>query len=247
MISFIKRRVWRVISKFRTRIYREELGKLCRREYERQVFSRFNERPVEFGFVFQKLSEIYPRTILDVGTGATALPHLMRNCGFEVTAIDNVCDYWTDKMINRHYHVIDDDITATRLTQKFDFVTCVSVLEHIKDHNNAVKSMFSLLNPGGYLILTFPYNEGKYCENVYKLPNASYGQNAAYVGQAYSRANIDYWLEQNNGRIVEQEYRRYWDGEYWTEGEQVIPPKEVSSDDKHQHSCLLIQKCVPPA
>ena len=59
---------------------------VCKREFESQSFKRFNERPVEFGFVFRKLSELYPRTILDVGTGTTALPHVMRNCGFLVTA-----------------------------------------------------------------------------------------------------------------------------------------------------------------
>jgi len=101
---------------------------VCRREFESQAFTRLNERPIEFGFVFRKLGEIYPRTILDVGTGTTALPHLMRNCGFLVTAIDNVHDYWSSGMINRHYHVIDDDITATRLTDTFDLITCISVL-----------------------------------------------------------------------------------------------------------------------
>ena len=85
---------------------------ICRREFESQIFSRFNERPIEFSFVFRKLGEIYPKTILDVGTGTTALPHLMRNCGYLVTATDNVRDYWSSGMLNRHYHVIDDDKSA---------------------------------------------------------------------------------------------------------------------------------------
>jgi len=46
---------------------------ICRQEFESQAFTRFYERPIEFGFVFRKLVEIYPRTILDVGTGQ---PHL---------------------------------------------------------------------------------------------------------------------------------------------------------------------------
>ena len=247
MISHVKKKVAGVIQRFRKRIYRAELAKVCSKEFQQQAFSRFNERPVEFGFVFRKLSQIYPKTILDVGTGTTALPHLMRNCGFEVTATDNVCDYWTSEMINRHYHIIDDDITSTKLDKRFDLITCISVLEHIKDSDSAVRGMFSLLKPGGYLILTFPYNEQCYCENVYELPNASYGQNAPYVGQAYSRENLNRWLKQDNGKIIEQEYRRYWDGEYWTEGQQIIPPEKVSSGEKHQHSCLLIQKSSSPA
>jgi 2-polyprenyl-3-methyl-5-hydroxy-6-metoxy-1,4-benzoquinol methylase len=245
MIRYIKKKLLGVVHYYRTRIYRAELAKVCRIEFQHQAFSRFNERPVEFGFVFRKLAEIYPRTILDIGTGTTALPHLMRNCGFEVTATDNVRDYWTGEMVNRHFHIINDDITSTKLKKKFDLITCISVLEQIKDSDSAIRGMFSLLEPGGYLILTFPYNENRYCENVYKLPNSSYGKNATYVGQAYSRENLNHWLEQNGGKIIEQEFRQFWEGEFWTEGKQIIPPEVVSSGVSHHHSCLLIQKCSP--
>lgn len=110
---------------------------ICRQEFESQSFKRFNERPIEFSFVFRKLGEIYPRTILDVGTGTTALPHLMRNCGCLVTAIDNIRDYWSSGMLNRHYHVIDDNITKTRLSSTFNLITCISVLEHIQKPESA--------------------------------------------------------------------------------------------------------------
>lgn len=142
---------------------------ICKQEFDSQHFKRFNERPIEFGFVFRKLGEIYPRMILDVGSGKTALPHLMRNCGFLVTAIDNVRDYWPSGMINRHYHIIDDDITDTHLSDTFDLITCISVMEHIHNFDDAIRNMFSLLKPKGYLLMTFPYNEENYVKNVYKL------------------------------------------------------------------------------
>jgi len=132
---------------------------LAKREYRTQQFVAVNERPVELRMVFAYLARACPRTVLDVGTGATALPHLMRNCGFLVTAIDNIRDFWPRGMVNRHYHVINDDITHTRLTQTYDFITCISVLEHIADHGAAMRSMLSLLNPGGHLIVTFPYHD----------------------------------------------------------------------------------------
>ena len=139
---------------------------ICKREFQAQAFSRYNERPIEFGFVFKILGEIYPRTILDVGTGTTALPQLMRNCGFLVTATDNVHDYWPTGMSNRHYHVIDDDITNTRLSETFDLITCVSVLEHIQEPDDAMRNMFSLVKTNGHLIITCPYNEKSYEKNV---------------------------------------------------------------------------------
>lgn len=215
---------------------------LCKREFKQQSCPRFNERSVEFAFVFRHLAQIYPRKVLDVGTGTTALPHLMRSCGFLVTAIDNVKDYWSSSMINRHYYVIDDDITNSRLHGTFDFITCVSVLEHIEKSDLAVRNMLKLLNPHGYLILTFPYTENSYVRNVYDLPGSTYGQDAPYICQSYSRRELTKWIQDNNGKIIDQEFWRFWDGDYWTVGNQGIPPCKVTAKEKHQISCILIQK-----
>lgn len=215
---------------------------ICRREFKSQAFCRFNERPIEFSFVFRKLGEIYPHSILDVGTGTTSLPHLMRNCGCMVTATDNVHDYWPSGMFNRHYHVIDDDITATRLSSTFDLITCISVLEHIKKPDDAIRNIFTLLKPKGHLILTFPYNERSYVKNVYELPGSTYGRGAPYITQSYSRNEVNRWIEGNNALIVDQEYWQFWEGDHWTVGEQIIPPNRVKCDDKHQLTCILIQK-----
>jgi len=215
---------------------------IARHEFESQTFARFNERPVEYGFVFRKLGEVYPRTVLDVGTGASALPQLIRSCGCLVTATDNVRDYWPAGMSNRHYHVMDDDITATRLSNKFDLITCISVLEHIQTPDDAVRNMLSLLNPAGHLILTFPYNERSYVGNVYELPGSSYGQGSSFITQSFSRSELKRWFEENPGTIVDQEYWRFWTGDHWTVGDPVIPPERVTSADEHQLTCILIQK-----
>jgi 2-polyprenyl-3-methyl-5-hydroxy-6-metoxy-1,4-benzoquinol methylase len=234
MLKFAKQGIKNLLSFYPKQI--------CKQEYESQTFLRFNERPIEFGFVFKKLGEIYPRTILDVGTGTTALPHVMFNCGCLVTATDNVRDYWTSGMLNRHYHIIDDDITETHLSTTFDFITCISVLEHIQSPNNALRNMFSLLNPNGHLVLTFPYNERSYVRNVYELPGSSYGKGAPYITQSYSREKVERWLCENNGAILDQEYWQFWEGDHWTVGKQVIPPRKVTADDKHQLTCMLIRK-----
>lgn len=215
---------------------------ICRREFKSQDFTRFNERPIEFGFVFRKIGEIYPSTILDIGTGTTALPHLMRNCGCLVTATDNVTDYWPLGMSNRHYHIIDDDITSTHLTGPFDLITCISVLEHIKQPDRAVRNMFSLLKSLGYLILTFPYSEASYVQNVYELDGSSYGKGSPFITQSYSRFELMKWIKENNARIIDQEYYQFWEGDHWTVGDQIIPPKCVTSDLKHQLTCILVQK-----
>lgn len=215
---------------------------LCKREYESQLFMGINERPVEFQFVFKHLTKQCPRTVLDIGTGTTALPHLMRNCGYLVTATDNIQDYWPAGMINRHYHVIQDDITRTKLRSQFDFITCVSVLEHIKDHRAAVKSMFSLIRPGGHVVISCPYNERQYVRHVYDLPDSSVTTKYPFITQAFSRNEINAWLQDNDGKLVEQEYWQFFAGEYWTCGERICPPVAVQKGQTHQISCILIQK-----
>jgi SAM-dependent methyltransferase len=215
---------------------------IIKREFERQSFTKFNERPVELAFLFRKLCEVYPMKILDVGTGTTALPHMMRNCGALVSASDNIKDYWPSGIFNRHYHIINDDITRSAIKEKFDFITCISVLEHIENSDAAVSNMFNLLNPNGHLILTFPYNEERYVRNVYELPGSTYGIQNSYIAQAYSRSEINRWLSERNLIIRDQEYYQFWDGEYWTVGKQIIPPKKVEKTDCHQITCIHFQR-----
>jgi hypothetical protein len=101
--------------------------------------------------------------------------------------------------------------------------------------------MFKLLNPGGHLLMSFPYTERSYVRNVYELPGSSYGKGRPYITQSYSHQNVDRWLAESNGMIQEQELWQCWEGEHWTVGKQVIPPRRVSSSDTHQLTCLHLR------
>jgi len=215
---------------------------LCAREYKRQIYTGTNERPIEVSFLFRELVELWPKKILDVGTGMTALPHLMRNCGFLVTATDNIRDYWPAGMINRHYHVINDDITKTVISETFDAVTCISVLEHISAHAKAMKSMYKLLKPGGRLILTCPYNETRYVPNVYKLLESSVREDYPFVTQAFSRRELDGWLSDSPFKLLKQEYWQFFEGEFWTCGARLPKPVQVGGDSRHQLCCMVLSK-----
>lgn len=215
----------------------------CRREFELQQAHPLNERAVEYRFVFAQLARYCPATVLDVGTGATALPQLLRTCGCQVTAIDNIRDYWRGGMVNRHYHVLDQDITQPTLTGTFQLITCVSVLEHVTDHGAAFRHMSALLAPGGHLIVTCPFNAAQYCPNVYALPESSVGAGRhPFVTQAYSQQEVAGWLATTRLALVAQEYWRCFTGPYWTTGEQLKPFQQVRADEPHQHSCLLFEK-----
>jgi 2-polyprenyl-3-methyl-5-hydroxy-6-metoxy-1,4-benzoquinol methylase len=219
--------------------------RVCAREYRRQSDTGTNERPLEYAFLFRELAAFWPKTVLDVGTGMTALPHLLRTCGFLVTATDNVRDYWPGGMVNRHYHVIDDDITDTKLHGTFDVVTCISVLEHIPAHGRAMQSMQRLLRPGGRLVLTCPYNEARYVPNVYQLPESSVRTAYPFATQAFSRKEVEGWMAQAPWELLAQEYWQFFEGEYWTCGARLPKPTQVSRDARHQLSFMVFAKPSP--
>lgn len=211
--------------------------------HRRRKFVGFNERSIEFGFVFNQLAAILPETILDVGTGKTALPSLMANTGSLVTAVDNVKDFWPTGMINRHFYVQHDDITNTKISEHFDLVTCVSVLEHIEKYDLAVENMVSLLNDGGHLIITSPHSNFKYCQNVYDESDSSaYNRDFPFVCQSFSNPIIDSWLEKYDLEIVSEQYWKLWTGKFWTTGERIMPAVLTDRDSDHQLMCILFRK-----
>jgi len=223
------------------RVGREYCMAVCKSEFEAQQYKRTNERPIELRFTFECITDTCPKTVLDVGTGTSPLPALIRYSGITTSAVDNIEDYWTTGMFNRHFHVRNEDATR-RLSGQFDLVTCISVLEHIQTSDLAVKNMLSVVAPGGHLVLTHPYNETFYCENAYKLSGAGYGQDAPYVFQIYSRRELDRWFPAPQFRIVRQEYWQVFSGDYWTSGNWLRPPVRVNREDRHHLTCLLVRK-----
>jgi 2-polyprenyl-3-methyl-5-hydroxy-6-metoxy-1,4-benzoquinol methylase len=211
-------------------------------EWKRPDYNRISERSIEYGFALRQLSKICPKEVLDIGPGKSAWPHLMANCGFLVTAIDQIKGYWKGSFFNRHYYIINDDIVNPKIKKQFDFITCISVLEHIPDHKAAIKGMVSLLKPGGHIVLTIPYKEDRYVDNVYKLEGAGYGQNAPYICQVFSGREIGEWFNENPIKIIEQEYYEVFSGDLWTFGERIYPSRKVEKGEKCHLICLVIQK-----
>ncbi len=209
-------------------------------ELNNPIFTLHNERPIEYRFVFDNIIRYGPKKVLDVGTGVTALPHLIYNCGTRVLAIDNINDYWPEGMQNRHYHVLNDDITNSKLTDRFDMITCVSVLEHIDEFDKAISSMAKLLTPDGVIVLTFPYTESRFIDNVYSLPDSCVKLLPAYKTHSFSRAEIDHWINKNNLKIQKQEYWKFYSGEFWTIGDRYRIPKEVDVMESHNLTCIAM-------
>lgn len=219
------------------------IRRLCLSDSQCQRFHAHNERSIEYRFALQVLAEARPTTVLDVGTGTTAWPHLLRNCGFLVTAIDNVRDYWPEGMMNRHWTVDDVDILdpGERLTGCFEAITCISVIEHIHNHQLAVRNMVRLLTPGGSLIITTPYAHARFHPNVYTHPDALYGQDEPYICRSSSEAEVAEWLA--TGLTLEKrELWQLFSGPVWATGEQCAWRQALSEDCLHQLGCFFFRK-----
>jgi SAM-dependent methyltransferase len=209
------------------------------RKFQTQRFRATNERPVEYSFAFRYLNELQPQTVLDVGSGRSAFPALLRTCGFVVTATDNIRDYWPRGMFNQHWHVLDDDVMASKLPDEtFDAVACVSVLEHIGDPLKAVASMRRVLKPGGALILTTPFG-AKPHPNVYSIPG-SYGARNPYPCRQSSTDDLTRWLALGFRVHAAEYWAMFLQSDYWSCGPMMRPPQQTATPS--HLGCFVITK-----
>jgi 2-polyprenyl-3-methyl-5-hydroxy-6-metoxy-1,4-benzoquinol methylase len=211
-----------------------------RNEFQTQSLWSLNERPIEYGYVFRCINRLQPRTVLDTGTGESALASLVRTCGCPVTAIDNITDSWPAGVTNRDWHLLDHDSRQPPLTATFDLALCVSVIEHIDDPVGAMRGLARLVRPGGHVLVTTPYHERFGHPNVYTEPD-SHGRSEAYPCRQSTRADLNTWLE--CGFVLRnQEWWRLFEHRYWSCGPVVRPPKHVTIVEHHQLTCLLLER-----
>jgi 2-polyprenyl-3-methyl-5-hydroxy-6-metoxy-1,4-benzoquinol methylase len=201
-----------------------------------------NERPLEYAFALDSLSLSGYQDVLDVGPGRGAWPSVISNCGYHVTAIDEMRGYWSGGIVNHHFYVKRDDVLAPKVNAKFGIITCLSTLEHIPNHTRAVVSMAKLLKPQGILILSFPYNEQRYVPDIKLLAGAGYGRNARYITQVFSRTEVNGWIRETGLELLQQRYYRVYTGDLWRFGKRLWPQEEVSVNQPHHLSGIVFRK-----
>lgn len=101
--------------------------------------------------------------VLDAGSGATFVPYFIRS-HFEQADV-HCCDRdgslaETHALIGRQEHQsVDFSTSSLSMTgfqnSHFDFIYCVSVLEHTEDRREIMDEFSRILRPGGVLVVTF--------------------------------------------------------------------------------------------
>lgn len=200
-----------------------------------------NERLAEYAFALNCINKTGVGRIADIGTGEGSWPSLLSSCGFRVDAFDKKKNYWA-LFSNHHKRVRSLDITKKPTPELYDAVTCLSVIEHIRDSKAAVGNMYKSLRKGGICVLTFPYNSEEAYENIYKHPNAGYGKDYRFHTSVYNSQTIKGWIEGLGFEEVNREVYEAFSGRLWTVGNRIFPAIKSSEDKPHHLMCLLLRK-----
>jgi SAM-dependent methyltransferase len=122
-----------------------------------QIWAGLMER--NFRDISLLLSRAFPDRgkLLDVGCGYGHFIGIMESLGWDATGIEP-----SSRTVNyaRHkgLHVIETTLdTASFPENSFDVVTAFYVLEHLFDPLSALRKIFSMLKPGGLLIIRVPH------------------------------------------------------------------------------------------
>ena len=122
-------------------------------------------------WMYRSYSQWIGKKIFDVGAGmgrlvSYYLPSAERAVATDIfqDQVDHMnkkfCMYsaFTAKKLN----ILEDELTE--FEGQFDTVLCINVLEHLSDDRTAIRKMYSLLEPGGNLIIMVPAFQNLYCQ-----------------------------------------------------------------------------------
>ncbi len=123
-------------------------------------------------WIYQQIESALGPRLLEVGSGTGNITQFLRAGNRDVTATDVVPSYRSSlrRQFENDARVTVDtfDLSAPAapafLSQPFDSVVCLNVLEHIEDDRFALAQMNRVLKPGGRLALLVPSHQLLYGE-----------------------------------------------------------------------------------
>jgi SAM-dependent methyltransferase len=131
---------------------------------------RFDNNRYSHLFVGAKVAEYLPKkgTILDIGSGPCEAAAVLTQLGYNVSACDDLSDYWHLEGDNRRkileyasaagvdFHLMENNDLPFK-NNTFDMVMSNHVLEHLHESpRNMVNKMMEIVKPNGLLFFTVP-------------------------------------------------------------------------------------------
>ena len=152
--------------------------------------------------VLSILKDVRPKRIFDLGCGNGLAAHVLATHGYRIIGIDP-----SEEGINwarAHYPDIEvhqgsanDDLRARFGT--FPVVMSLEVVEHIYDPRAYARTLFNLVKPGGFAIVSTPYNG--YLKN---LAIALFNKFDAHHSPLWDHGHIKFWSVATLTRLLEE-------------------------------------------
>ncbi|MBU5688573.1 MAG: class I SAM-dependent methyltransferase [Candidatus Aenigmarchaeota archaeon] len=103
--------------------------------------------------------KIKNKLILDVGCGYGIFSKNISYFAKSVDAIDIDNKILKNSIKRKNINYFNIDINEYNTKNKYDFITCFHVIEHIKDDKFAFKKMVSLTKDNGYIFISTPHKK----------------------------------------------------------------------------------------
>lgn len=177
--------------------------------------------------------------ILEVGGGIGNFTPYLKKYG-EVISIDIEKLYI--KKLKKITTAGFGDIEANKYffkSKKFDSIVCLNVLEHIENDEKALHNMYSLLKPGGKLILLVPAHQRAYTKMDSNLGHF----------RRYTKQNLKTKFENSKFKVIKVRYYNLPGVIGWFVNgkllrKKIIPKNQLGIFDKVFIPWLLIEKKV---
>ena len=105
----------------------------------------------------RRFVELAAGRVLDYGGGAGDLCLILANQGLEVNYADvegRTYDFAKWLFAKNNHKIAMINLSQEKISQKYDTIFCIDVIEHVTNPKEVLKDFFDHLNPNGKLIIT---------------------------------------------------------------------------------------------
>jgi len=165
-------------------------------EFEDDYWWNKGRRKILCDLIYEQISNTKNLEILDVGCGSGGTSTAFRQFG-NVTGIDFSSLALKFAKNKGLANVVRSTSTSIPFrSEKFDIITVLDVIEHIKDDKSVLKEIWRLLKPNGIIILTVPAFQFLWSEHDV----------ASMHERRYNSANITKILKESQFKIIKLSY-----------------------------------------
>ena len=122
-----------------------------------------NAVTAHFGLDARRRNALAGLSALDIGCGAGLVAEPLARMGASVEGLDAGAEviaaaraHAAGQQLNISYHCGEATAFAARNAARFDFITCLEVVEHVTDISSFLFAISTLLKPGGLLVFSTP-------------------------------------------------------------------------------------------